>query len=328
MANIVLKQNAVIQHDLVNVGRMVDERLSDLNLENLAATDQTIKALKTLRAELNKEFKEFEEQRKTIKEIVAKPYKDLEDVYDIQVSGKYKSAIGILKDKIDEYEIKVKQDKQEVVENYFNEVRDFSGLDFLKFSDLRININLSTSIQRYREDIDEFVSRIGDDINLIKTQEYKAEILVEYKKDLNCSRAIQDVTERKAAEKIEQERRQQAEKERKHKSLLSLGFEYADFEKAYVHNTHKEFYMSLEDVKTRSSIEFDAMLVDFAKRIKAKAEVTAPVKIDAPIEQAPEPEPIAQEVLTARFEVSGTLEQLQELNRYLKDNKLTYKNID
>ena len=101
---ITLKQNAVIQHDLLNVGKMVDERLEELNIENLVATDDTIRALKTLRTELNKELRDFEEQRKTIKNIVAKPYMDLEEVYKEEVSEKYNNALTILKDKIDEHE--------------------------------------------------------------------------------------------------------------------------------------------------------------------------------------------------------------------------------
>lgn len=323
---ITLKQNAVIQHDLLNVGKIVDERLSDLNIENLVATDKTIKAMKTLRADLNKELKDFEEQRKTIKNIVAKPYMELEEVYKEQVSEKYNNALSILKKKIDEHEIKLKLEKQQVVENYFNEVRDFTGHSFLKFADLNLNINLSTSIKKYREEVDEFMQRVDDDIKLISTQEHEAEILVEYKKDLNCSRAIQNVAERKAAERYEEENRKEQEHIRRINSLTRLNFEFRDFENAYMHLKHSDLYISAEDVETRSQIEFDAIVADMERRIKAKQTISVPVRVEAP-QQAPQAIPEKPKMLKARFEVEGTLEQLNALKECLINNNITYKNI-
>lgn len=319
---ITLKQNAVIQHDLLNVGRIVDERLSDLNIENLVATDETIKAMKTLRTDLNKELKDFEEQRKTIKTIVAKPYMDLEEVYKEQVSEKYNSALSILKEKIDEHEIKVKLEKQQIVEKYFNEVRDYAGHGFLKFNDVGLSINLSTSIKKYREEVDEFVKRVDDDIKLIATQDHEAEILVEYKKDLNCSRAIQDVAERKAAEKYEAEKRKNEELKRRESMLDWLLFEFKEFENAYVQKAHNDLYISVEDVETRSKIEFDAIITNMERRIKERYNVSAPVKIAPPQQESEAPK-----MLKARFEVEGTLEQLKALKECLINNNITYKNI-
>ena len=71
----------------------------------------------------------------------------------------------------------------------------FSGFDFVKFGNVGININLSTSIKKYREEVDAFIAKINDDMNLIETQGEKAQIFVDYKKDLNVARAINDVKE-------------------------------------------------------------------------------------------------------------------------------------
>lgn len=323
MKEIILKQNAVIQHDLLNVGKMVDERLKELNIENLVATDDTIKAMKSLRADLNKEFKDFEEQRKTIKNLVAKPYMTLEEVYKEQVSEKYNGAISTLKSKIDEHEIKIKLEKKEVVESYFDECVDFSGFDFVKFDDVGININLSTSIKKYREEVDAFIAKINDDLNLIETQEEKAQILVDYKKDLNVARAINDVKERIASERIEKERQQQQEQARRERELDYIDFQFSEFEKVYVHIEHKDLSISLDDVQTRSSIEFNAIIKDFENQIKAKHEIVKkPVQIASPEVKKAEPK-----TLMAKFSVKGTLEQLTALKQYLIDNKLEYKNI-
>ena len=74
MSEIKLKVLPVIEHDLVKVGNLVDKRLAQLNVANLVATDETIQSLKTLRADLNKELKEYEEQRKVVKDLITKPY--------------------------------------------------------------------------------------------------------------------------------------------------------------------------------------------------------------------------------------------------------------
>src|SRR5690606_32514635 len=141
----------VIQHKLVEVGANVTKRIEELNLSNLIATDETIKSLKDLRAELNKEFTDFEGQRKALKQAVADPYVEFESVYNVEISAKYKQAVELLKDKISVFENNVKAEKKASIELYFKELCDASKIDFLKFSDTGLEINLSTSEKQYKE---------------------------------------------------------------------------------------------------------------------------------------------------------------------------------
>ena len=60
-----------------------------------------------------------------------------------------------------------------------------------------------------KEQAKAFVDKIADDLNLIETQEHKAEILVEYKQTLNVSQAITTVTNR--FKDIEEEKKKQEE---------------------------------------------------------------------------------------------------------------------
>ena len=119
MQEIKLTTLPVIEHDLMTVGRMVDERLQMLNISNLVATDDTIQTLKTLRADLNKEFKDFEEQRKVVKDLVMKPYNEMDGIYKQMITDKYKQATETLKDKIGEFENKIKEDKI-ILLNFFD----------------------------------------------------------------------------------------------------------------------------------------------------------------------------------------------------------------
>ena len=88
--SIQLIQKPVIQHEMARVGKSVTERLNALNIEGQVATEATVKSLKELRADLNKELAEFELQRKAIKEAVMNPYSEFEATYKIEISEKYK----------------------------------------------------------------------------------------------------------------------------------------------------------------------------------------------------------------------------------------------
>jgi len=79
---ITLQQEPVIIYEKIkSVGEEVQKRISDLNLENQLVTEDTIKAVKGIRTDLNKEFAAFEEQRKFIKNAVTKPYQEFEEKY-------------------------------------------------------------------------------------------------------------------------------------------------------------------------------------------------------------------------------------------------------
>ena len=74
MNEIKLIQAPIIKHELEVVGKSIDQRLEELNIEGQVATEETVQSLKKLRAELNSELKEYEEQRKTVKNAVLAPY--------------------------------------------------------------------------------------------------------------------------------------------------------------------------------------------------------------------------------------------------------------
>ena len=167
-----LVQSPIIKHDLISVGANVSKRIEELNVENLVATNDTIKSMKSLRAELNKEAKEFEEQRKAVKDAVNSPYDEFKKVYDIEVIGKYTKAISTLKTKIGVHEIKIKEAKQANIERYFKELCLSEKIDFLKFSQLNLKIDLSTSEKKYKDFCNEFVLKVQEECpNLLRKME-------------------------------------------------------------------------------------------------------------------------------------------------------------
>lgn len=336
--SIKLVQHPVISHALMEVGLSVTNRLAELNIENTIATIETVKGLKDLRAELNKELAEFESQRKFIKEGILTPYNEFETIYKSEISDKYKMAVDLLKDKIAIVENRIKEEKKENVKSYFVELCLSEDIDFLSFNQLGLDINLSTTEKAYKEKVNEFVTRVSDDLKLIDTQNHKAEILVEYKKTLNASKAIKDVQDRKEAERAEQERIRLNEVQRRTSQLRGLAMIYRDFTRTFEYVSDESIYIENSFVENASKEEFVNKVVEIEEKIKAKKsqEVKAPIQNPAnvvvnqpPIEplKAPVVEQPAEELKTAAFKVTGTLTQLRALGQYMRDNKITYSNI-
>lgn len=215
MANeiIVVKQLPIIEQQLAQVKEQVIERVHIAT--SLICTEETVKEVKKSRAELNSEFKAWEEKRKEVKTAVMTPYEKFEAVYKECVSDAYKAADKDLKAKIDSVESELKAKKTEEIKSYFDEYLASKNIDFVTFQQAGINVTLSTSMKSLKEQAKAFVDKITDDLALIETQEHKAEILVEYKNTLNVSAAITGVTARFKAIEDEKKRMEEAEARRK-----------------------------------------------------------------------------------------------------------------
>ncbi|MFT3995739.1 MAG: DUF1351 domain-containing protein [Dysgonomonas sp.] len=328
-----LVQHPVITHSLELMGASVTERLQSLNIEKQVATEDTIKTLKEIRAELNKESKEFESQRKGVKDAIMNPYNEFESTYKKEIIEKYKYADELLKTKINDFEMKVKQEKKENLISYFNELIEIEQVDWLTFDRLGIDITLSTSEKKYKEQILLFVQKLVDDLELIKTDTYSAEILVEFKKNLNCSQAIKLVRDRKQAEKEEADKLQAERTSRRTSQLRCLNFVYHDLTKTYNWVQDETLYISYEKIENLSDENW-ANTFDELKESTIPKEEIKPEVLKAPIVEQPKQEPIQEkeeevqaEIFEAKFIVKGTYAELKALGEFLKSNNYNYQNI-
>ncbi len=204
---IIVKQLPQIEEHLKDLSTEIDRKVE--NAKSLVCTEESIKTIKQVRADLNKEFKEVETQRKAVKEQILAPYMQFEEVYKTYISEKYKSADIDLKQKIDSTENELKAQKGQEIRDYFEEYKTANNIDFVNFEQANINVTLTASKKSLKEQVKKFIDEIVDDLKLIETQECKEEILVEYKQTLNISRAIQDVANRHKL--LEEEKRKQEE---------------------------------------------------------------------------------------------------------------------
>lgn len=351
-SKIKLVQAPIIQHKLIQVGKYIDERLAELNLDNLVATEETVKSLKQIRAELNRESKELNEDLKLAISPATDVISEVKELFKVNVTEKYKSADDKLKDGIGSVETKVKELKEYNVKAYFNELCLSEEIDFLTFENVGIDINLSTTEKKYKEQCNDFIIKVVDDINLIKTQDFEVEIMVEYKRTLNVSNSIKTIKDRKESERIEAEKVKQIEYLRRSKKLEFIGLIPNTETKTY--NFNSETYVVWESVKNLSKEEFEKIVIQFDTKIKSiklyeeKAELEAKkkqtkeheIKKEVATESTQTPklsEPLKAplvdkkeqlETVKASFEVTATYPELMKLKAFLVDNNFNYKNID
>jgi len=330
---IILKQAPVISHELEKIGKQVTERIESLNIDSLVPTEDALKSLKTTTADLNKELKKFEEQRKSVKQGVNKPYVEFEDVYKAEISEKYTNAVNKLKSKIDSVEMQIKDKKRNELIQYFDDLCAAEKIDFLHFENAGVDVKLSVTLKAYKEQINEFIERVKSDLSLIDTEKFAAEILVEYKKNLNASQSITVVRQRKKAEAEEAERiRQKSIIDRKN-ALKKLGFQEVSFTKSI--NFNDEIYFTEQEIEALSREQFKEKYLKFEAEIAEinKQKQSGNYEV-AYVAEKPKSEPLQAPVveeqvkkLTATFEAYGTMEQLKSIGQFMRENGIEYKNL-
>ena len=291
---ITVQQLPVIVYErLESVGQEIDKRIAALDLDKQLVTEDTKKAVKDTRAMLNKELKDFEEQRKRIKEQVVAPYEAFEKAYNSFIKVKYEKADSILKVKIDEFDKRLKADKEARIRAYFTELCQDNNIDFLPFERLCLNIRLNDSDKSLKDIVNTNIDNVVKSLEFIESltdpDEYKAEILADYKQTLDVMRSINNAKYRK----------QQREAE-----LQRIEAQRAAAEQA------------------RLAAEARAKEV---APLQAPEEVPPPAiqEAPAPPQEVPAPAP-QEEIIHVTLELIGTRTQLRALRQFLDINNIKY----
>lgn len=198
---------------------IIEERLKDLKADiesrtsaavAVDCTEKNYKEVKKIRADLNKECKEYEERRKAVKKAILAPYEAFETVYKKCVTKPFEVADGALKAKIDNIESGLKRKKQENVLKFAEELKAAYSLDWLDIKKVLPSITLSASEASLIQKAAEKIERIDEDVKAITD----VEVLAEYKKLLNLAQAQAMVnTRRKEIELAKAETQRKAQQE-------------------------------------------------------------------------------------------------------------------
>lgn len=210
---IVVRQLPIIEEQLHELKAQWEARVE--GAVALVCTEETIQAVKAARTELNREFGDLEERRKAVKKAVLGPYEQFEAVYKECVSDAYKRADAALKGKITETEAAIKQRCENGLREYFAELAQAEGVEWLQYDRLGIRVDMASAKQKtpkkLREQIAAAVSRVSLTVSQIADMDDAEEVLVEYKRSLDIGNAMATVQERHR--RIEQERAAQAARE-------------------------------------------------------------------------------------------------------------------
>lgn len=297
---ITLKQPPIIIYEQIKaVGQQIEAKIAELNLDNQLVTDETLKSAKNTRTMLRKELDDFETQRKYIKEQVNAPYEAFEKAYKEHIKVHYDKADSTLKSKIDEVQNRLLDDKRGRIKDYFTEFCAAQGIDFLIFERLPLNITLSASDKSLKEQVAGFVSEVSKSLQLIENlnepDDFKAEMLTDYKQTLDVTRAIQNT----------QYRKQQREAE-----LARIEAQRVAAEQARL----------AAEARARETAPLQA-----PAQVINEAQPAAPLQPE-PVQEATQAvQEDYNEVVQATFTVIGTRAQLRALRAFLDNNNIQYQ---
>lgn len=210
--------NGEIQAKIKSVGEIesnmkeVKGYVEELNnyYKNITFTEETIKEAKEEKAKVNKFKGQVAEYRKNIVAEYNKPIKAFEDTAK-ETEKLLTDTYNTINQQVATHEDKIKKEKEEEVRNYFEEYKGSLNIDFIKFEDTKIKINLTDSKTSLKKQVKDFVDKINTDLATIMLQNFKEEILVEYKQNgFVLNNAITTVLNRQKA--IEETRKNEEEK--------------------------------------------------------------------------------------------------------------------
>lgn len=176
--------------------------------EKMIFTEETMSIAKEEKAKINKVKTQLSAKRKEAIEEFNKPIKEFEQLAK-ETESILKDTYDSINNQVVSFENQEKDRKIQEIKDYFNEYKASHNLDFITFEQANVNVTLSASMKSLKEQAKAFIDQILEDIQLISLEQYKDEIMVEYKQTLNASKSIIAVKNRIAM--IEREKQIQEE---------------------------------------------------------------------------------------------------------------------
>lgn len=287
MAELIRVDQAIkLTTEFEQVSKEIDKKIETAN--SLVVSEDNYKEVKKIRAELNKEAKQYAEDFKTVKESVLATWNECENAYKSMIRDKYAESDGILKAKVGEIEDGIKNEKREKIVEFFEKHRASRKLDFVTFEDMNLKIGMSNSLASLKREVTEKLDEILKGYE--GALETSPDVVAEFKENgFDFARAFTTVKDR-------EERKRKAEEERK---------------------------AMLEARAERERKEAEAKAIVQEAEIKESDEVEETAEVEQPTTHEEERE----KVYSVTFTVKGTREELMDLSNFLEELNYDYKQI-
>ena len=204
---LVLKSNAVV--DTNGLKETLDKTLNKIMKYDFTMpidNDEDNIAIKKILADSRKDWKSINDEKIAFKKAVLEPFDKVDKVLK-EYKEEFDKRLNLGADNSEKYETSKKKEKEDSIRSYFEELKTLHGLDFLTFDKLGLNITLSVSEKKLREETLDFVNRVLSDLKLIDTQTHAERIKVRYTSIMDVKQAITSVLD-----EIKQEESLQGEK--------------------------------------------------------------------------------------------------------------------
>lgn len=188
---------------------IIAERLAEIKADIIARTGaalempctaETVKEIKKLRADLNRDFGELEKARKGVKAAVMNPYQEFEAVYRECVTSPLSSADNELKRRIREVEESQRKQKRDRLAEWISQYRQSIGLPMWAVGLVNLNVTLSASEKSLRAEAQRQLDGIAADIKAIELSGNPEQLLAEYAQHGNLAEAMATIERRNRAE--------------------------------------------------------------------------------------------------------------------------------
>lgn len=198
----------------------------------LVCTDESVQSVKTMRAEMRKEFDEADRQRKEAKDRYMAAWNDVESVWKECVADPFKKADSAFKSEIDAFENQLKEELREKLNAYYDELCAAEKIDFVPFDRALLKSGIKIGLadakaktpRKLQDALSGFVSQIALDVERISSMDDAAEIMAFYRVSLDFGEAISRAQQLKQSIQREKEaaERRKAEMERQAEAVKKV----------------------------------------------------------------------------------------------------------
>lgn len=264
--------------------------------ENMVVTEDGIKLAKKDRAALNKFKDALAAKRKEIKAKCLKPYEDFEAKMK-ELEAMVEVPAANIDEQVKAFEEAQKAEKKAELEAFYNKEAGAELMDVLPFERIFNQkwLNATVTIDVAMTEVFNILGRIKNDLGAIKNLKTEFELAVQdkYIQTLDLSTALNEnkrLVEQKEKLAALEAKRQQEEQAKANQKQPSI-------------------------------------LMSGTHTVRAEP-APAPAPTVAMPEVEAEPAPVQEKVYTFKFQITGTLAQLNILKKCLVDNKITYSKVD
>ncbi len=169
---------------------------------------ESLQEVKAVRTMLNKMFSEFDNRRKEIKREILAPVDQFEGTFKECITEEFQKAISQLTEKINAEESRMKTACDVLLRGFFCELATAKGVSFLTYEQAGITVSMADAKaktqppKKLREQIEQFIDRVAQDVALIDRLEDSSEIMAVYMQCLSTTTAITAVKARHERERL------------------------------------------------------------------------------------------------------------------------------